>query len=134
MKSSNNHLAGKKREEKPKLWSFTIPPIIWSLHFLACYITASVWCAKVAENASDFMIVRVAIAIYTALALTFIFLQATKGRRLFKQQGLRQLPHSDDTIEDRNRFLAFVIILICFLSAVATLFVGFTGIIFRSCN
>ena len=30
------------------LWLLTFGPGIWAVHFLLCYVTAAVWCARVA--------------------------------------------------------------------------------------
>ena len=44
-------------------------PTIWAAHFLLCYVTAAIWCAKVAGPDGSLGGVRVAIAVYTVLAL-----------------------------------------------------------------
>ena len=46
--------------------------MIWAAHFLLSYITAAIWCAKVAGPDGSLGVVRVAIAMYTVLALSGI--------------------------------------------------------------
>ena len=54
-------------EKKQSLWLLTASPVIWAAHFMLSYITASIWCAKLAGPDKSLGEVRVAIVIYTAL-------------------------------------------------------------------
>ena len=59
-------------EENESLWLLTASPVIWAAHFLLSYVTAAIWCAKVAGPDGSLGGVRVAIAVYTVLALSGI--------------------------------------------------------------
>jgi hypothetical protein len=39
-------------EANESLWLLVASPVIWAAHFLLCYGTAAVWCAKVAGYAA----------------------------------------------------------------------------------
>jgi len=48
----------KHDESRPKpirnrLWWIVISPLVWSLHFLACYITTAIWCEKYAATSDS---------------------------------------------------------------------------------
>jgi hypothetical protein len=76
--------------------------------------------------------VRVAIALYTLVALTTIGGIGWIGYRRHSYGGA-ELPHDDDTPEDRHRFLGFATLLLSGLSAVATLYAALVAVFIRSC-
>ncbi|MGB7839915.1 MAG: hypothetical protein WBL40_17580 [Terrimicrobiaceae bacterium] len=39
---------GETHEKRQSLWLLMISPTIWAAHFLLCYLTAAIWCAKFA--------------------------------------------------------------------------------------
>jgi hypothetical protein len=65
-------------ERNQSLWLLIASPVIRAAHFLLCYITASIWCAKVVCPGGPLRTVRVAIAVYTALALAGIGIMGTR--------------------------------------------------------
>lgn len=121
------------RERRQSLWLLTIGPSIWALHFLASYITAAIWCAKVAGRDGPLGPVRAAIGIYTALALLGIGLNAWAGWRRHRF-GASARPHDLDTPEDRHRFLGFATFLLAVLSGIATIFVAVVALFFDDCR
>jgi hypothetical protein len=120
-------------EAKESLWLLTASPVIWAAHFLLCYATAAVWCAKVAGLGGPLDTVRLAIVVYTALALTAIGVIGWIGYRRHSF-GQANLPHDDDTPEDRHRFLGFATLLLSALSAVAVVYAALIIFFFRSCH
>ncbi|MDQ3564351.1 MAG: hypothetical protein M3436_09475 [Pseudomonadota bacterium] len=119
-------------EKEQSLWLLTASPIFWAAHFLLCYITAAIWCAKVVGLGGSLASVRVAIAVYTALALAAIGIVGRIGYRTHSH-GNATLPHDDDTPEDRHRFLGFATLLLSALSAVAVIYAGLVIFFFKSC-
>ena len=107
---------------RDSLWMLAISPAIWALHFLLTYATAAVWCAKYAGDAGSLGAARIAIAVYTLIALVGIVVTAWIGYRRHTF-GSASLPHDADTPQDRHRFMGFATLLLSVLSAVATLFV-----------
>ena len=122
-----------KPERHESLWALIVSPIIWAVHFLATYLTAAIWCAKFAESDRSFDEVRLAVGIFTVIALVGISANGLSGYR-HHTFGDEPLPHDDDTPEDRHRFLGFATLLLAGLSAVATLFVAAVAVFVRSCN
>src|SRR5688572_31785214 len=68
-------------EKNESLWLLTLSPAIWAAHFMLCYLTAAIWCAKLADPDGSLGVVRVAIAIYTVLALAGIGITGWVGYR-----------------------------------------------------
>jgi hypothetical protein len=120
-------------ERRESLWTLTVGPAIWSAHLLLSYGTAAVYCAKVAEGEGPLGPVRVAIALYTVLALIGI---AISGARGYRQHafGNATVPHDFGTAADRHRFLGFATLLLSGLSAVATLYVAMPALFIGSCR
>lgn len=119
-------------EEHQSLWLLTASPLVWAAHFMLCYITAAIWCEKVAGLGGPLSTVRLAIAAYTAVALVVIGIVGWIGYRRHSY-GAADLPHDDDTPEDRHRFLGFATLLLSGLSAVATLYAALVAVFFGSC-
>lgn len=120
-------------ESRENLWLLIVSPAIWALHFLASYITAAVWCAKFAARFDSLGPVRVAIIVYTVLALAGIALNGRSGWRRH-QFGTESLPHDFDTPGDRHRFLGFATALLAGLSAIATIFAAAVVVYFQDCR
>ncbi len=120
-------------EEKESLWLLAASPTIWAGHFLLSYVTAAVWCEKFAEPGSSLGGVRVAIGVYTVLALAAIALVGRRGWRRHRL-GRSALPHDDDTPHDRHRFLGFAAFLLSGLSAVAVLFAALVVAFLEDCR
>lgn len=116
-------------ETRESLLMLAVSPTIWAVHFLLSYITAAVWCAKMAAPLGP---VRIAIAVFTVVALAGIGIAAWRGAR-HHQYGGSTLPHDFDTAADRHRFLGFATLLLSGLSAVATIFVALTALFFDTC-
>ena len=120
-------------ESHQSLWLLTISPLIWSLHFMLCYITAAVWCAKFGGAGASFGTVRVAIAVYTIAAVIGIALSGWGGWKRHKL-GAAQTPHDRDTAADRHRFLGFATFLLSSLSLIATLMEAMVVFFFHDCR
>jgi hypothetical protein len=120
-------------EKNQSLWLLTASPLIWAAHFMLSYVTASIWCAKLAGPDKSLWEVRVAILIYTALALIGIGLVGWVGHRRHSY-GRASLPHDADTPEDRHRFLGFATLLLSGLSGVAVIYAALVVVFIGSCH
>jgi hypothetical protein len=120
-------------EEKETAWRLVMAPVVWAMHFLASYGTASIWCAKVAGSAGSLGGARAAIAVYTVVALIGIGMIGRAGQRRHRH-GLETEPHDFDTPGDRHRFLGFATLLLAGLSAVATLYVAMAAVFIADCR
>lgn len=135
-KEAQNHANDEKQaphEERESLWMLTFGPVTWAAHFTLSYVTAAVWCAKVAGRTGSLGTARLVIAVYTVIALTIIGATAWRGWR-HTRLGKGSPPHDSDTAADRHRFLGFATLLLCGLSAVATLYVAMGAVIIGSCR
>jgi hypothetical protein len=120
-------------ERSESLWMLTGGPAVWALHFLACYVTAAVWCAKVASRADRLGGTRVAMAAYTMVALALIAYFGWRGLRQHSW-GSSKAPHDQATAADRHRFLGFSTMLLCGLSFVAVVYVAFAVALIGTCR
>lgn len=121
-------------ESEENLWMLIFGPVIWAVHFLLSYVTAAVWCAKVAGRTGGLDQPRMAIGVYTLLALLGIGFTAWRGYRRQRFGGAGTLPHDGDSAADRHRFLGFATLLLCGLSSVATLYVTFVVVFIGNCR
>jgi hypothetical protein len=133
--------------DRRSLWLLTAAPMIWAAHFLLCYITAAVWCAKFAGPGGPLSNVRTAVVVYTVLSLAGITVVGWEGFRRHSFSLPEQSPgtatpwdvrteattHDLDTAEDRHRFLGFATLLLSGLSAVAVLYVALAATFFETC-
>jgi len=120
-------------EKKESLWRLIVSPTIWAAHLMLSYVTAAIFCAKVAGRDGSLAPVRWAIAIYTLAALLGIAWNGFDGYRRHRH-GNAMLPHDDDTPADRHRFLGFATTLLAALSAVATVYAALVIVFVRSCR
>ncbi len=124
---------GQVAERRETLWMLPLAPGVWAAHFVASYATAAVYCAKLADPEGSLSTVRVAITLYTLVALAAVVAIGYVGLRRHRF-GAAALPHDDDTPEDRHRFLGFATLLLSGLSAVAVMFSGLVVVFIRSCE
>lgn len=120
-------------EKHERLWLLAVSPTIWAVHFLLCYITAAIWCAKFAPRFGSLGPVRWAILGYTVAALVAIGLNARSGLRRHRR-GSESVPHDFDTAGDRHGFLGYATVLLSVLSAVAVVFAALVVIFFNDCR
>ncbi|HUE90295.1 MAG TPA: hypothetical protein VMO26_29785 [Vicinamibacterales bacterium] len=120
-------------ESRQRLWIVPGPLVIWAIHFMLCYITAALWCGRVAGPASPLSTARTAIGVYTVVALAGIGAIAWMGYRA-QALGAGEPPHDADSPEDRHRFLGFAALLIAGLSTVATIYTAMAALFIETCQ
>lgn len=114
------------------LWQLVAGPAAWALHFLLCYVTAAIYCAK-AAGAVPLGGARLALWLYTAAALGAIAAFGWRGWRRHRA-GRAALPHDAGTAGDRRRFLGFTTFLLCGLSAVAVIYTALAIAVIGTCR
>jgi hypothetical protein len=119
--------------KKESLWFLIVSPTIWGVHFLLCYITAAIWCAKFAPAGGSLGPVRMLIGLYTMVALIVIGGCGWHAWRRYRF-GRQPVPFDADTPEDRHRFLGFATLLLAALSAVAVIFAALVAVFFEDCR
>lgn len=129
------------RTEKAQIafWMLGVPIVAWSLHFLAAYVVAAVYCARNASLdtavTTPLSAVRWWIAAATVLTLAITLVTAGRGySALGRRAAWRGNQDGNNDIRDQDRFLASVLLLLCALSAVATLFVTAVAFAFGDCR
>ncbi|TWT66514.1 transmembrane prediction [Allorhodopirellula solitaria] len=118
---------------KIKLWWLTFSPLCWAGHFLASYLTTAIYCAKFASPEGDALPVRIAVAVFTIVALSLITFFGVRSLRLHRR-GDATLPHDDDTVDDEQRFLGFAALLLAILSGIATLYTALVFVLMETCH
>jgi hypothetical protein len=116
------------------VWGLTVSPTIWALHFLACYVSGAVLCAKLGGGDAAIAQLQRGIAVLTLLGLAGI---AVVGWRAYHRWGFAegaQPPHDADTPDDRERFLGLAILLLSGLSFIATLYTALVAVLAASCR
>jgi hypothetical protein len=120
-------------EDNESLWSLGAPLLVWVVHFLASYVTAAIWCAKVESLDEPLTTVRIAIAIYTVVALVAVGALGWRGYRRNRAGG-STVPRDADAAAGRHRFLGFSAMLLSGLSAVAIVYSAMVPIFIGSCR
>jgi hypothetical protein len=120
-------------ESRQPVWIVPASPVVWALHFMLCYVTAAIWCGRVAGPQDSLGAARLAIGVYTVIALTAIATIGWLGYRAHTLGG-EEPPHDADSPHDRHRFIGFATLLLSGLSAVATIYSALAALIIRTCE
>lgn len=114
------------------LWTLFTAPVVWALHFLACYIAAAIFCEKPGFLGNDFDNLRITIGIATVLSLAMIALSAALAWRQWGF-GSGDPPHDDPTRRDRLLFQGYATLLLSGLSFVAVVFTALPALFITEC-
>lgn len=120
-------------ERGESIWLLFVAPAIWALHFILCYVTAAVWCAKAPSALSPLGVIRTVVVVYTVIALGAFAVIGWIGYRAHAG-GPASLPHDDDTPEDRHRFMGFATLLLAGLSGVAVVYAALVAVFVETCQ
>ncbi|MDR4307568.1 hypothetical protein IHQ68_13165 [Chelatococcus sambhunathii] len=121
---------------RANLVTLVTAPTVWALHFLVCYVTASVHCAKALPDARvftgddwpDTTLARLLIAVATLAALAAI---AWSSRQAW---GHWSDGDAEPPFDDRQQFLGFATILLCGLSFIGVIFVALPAVFIGDCR
>jgi hypothetical protein len=119
--------------DRAGLWTLVAPPVVWAAHFLGSYITAAIWCAKLAGPAGSLGPARALILAYTVVAVVVVAILGWRGYRRHAH-GDEGLPHDVDSAPSRRRFLGFATFLLSLLSAVAILYAATAVAFIEDCR
>ena len=119
-------------ERSASLWWLVAGPATWALHFLACYATAAIWCAKHARRPPS-VDLRLALWLYTGVALLSIGWFGWRALR-HHRWGAEPLPHDAASAGDRHRFLGFAGLLLCGLGFIAVVYTAMAIAFVGSCR
>lgn len=114
-------MAGATRE----LWLLAAPAAVWLTHFLLCYASAALWCARIAPAGLGLGSLRGALAGYTVLAFAAFGACAWIARL-----RLRPGRHASE----RQRFVATLLLMLSGLGALAAAYVVVPALVFEDCR
>jgi hypothetical protein len=120
-------------ESRQPLWIVPGSLVVWGLHFMLSYVTAAVWCGKLAGRLAPLATAQTAIAVYTTAALMAIGAIGWMGYKAHAT-GEGEPPHDADSPADRHRFIGFAALLIAGLSAIAVLFTALSSMLVETCT
>ena len=118
--------------EVESLWTLFTAPVVWALHFLACYVGAAVYYEKPGLLGTDFDNLRVAIAAPTVLSLAIIVIAALLAWRKWGF-GSGDPPHDDSTRRDRLLFQGYATLLLSGLSFIGVIFTSMPAFFLTQC-
>ncbi len=119
--------------EVETLWTLFTAPTVWALHFVVCYATVAVFCARGIAAEVSFDTVRMALGLVTMLALAMIVLSAWLAWRQWGF-GADDPPHDEATRNARTLFQGFATLLLSGLSFVAVLYMAIPMIFIAECQ
>lgn len=112
-------------------WTLFTAPVVWALHFLACYLSVAIHCAK-QGGGSQFATLQLILGGVTLAALATIAISAFLAWRQWGF-GTTDPPHDEPTDRARKLFQGFATLLLSALSFVAVLFVATPILIIDGC-
>lgn len=115
------------------LWTLITAPVVWAAHFLLCYVSAAVVCAKPETFPIGFDTLRLGLGLLTAAALVAI---VVAGLLAWRQWGfgVEDPPHDAPTADDRRRFQGFATLLLSGLSFVAVVYAALPLLFVMDCR
>lgn len=114
------------------LAGIVVGPAIWGLHFLLCYLTVALICARGWAADGGLGAGRTVVAIATLLAAIAIAAAMVAAWRRWRQ--VRGLGAADAGLEPRQRFLAAAGALLAGLSLLGTLWTGLPAVFVTTCQ
>jgi hypothetical protein len=119
--------------EVESLWTLFTAPTVWAVHFVVCYASVAVYCAKAAALDFGFDTVRLALAGFTLLALAMIVFSAWLAWRQWGF-GTGDPPHDEPTRKGRTLFQGYATLLLSGLSFVAVVYAAIPLIFIAECQ
>jgi len=119
--------------EVETLWTLFTAPVVWALHFIACYATVAVFCAKRLPASLTFDGVRIVLFVVTVLALAMIVLAAWLAWRQWGF-GSDDPPHDEPTRDARTLFQGFATLLLSGLSFMAVVYAAVPLMFIAECQ
>ena len=117
-------------KEIETLWTLFTAPVVWALHFVICYASVAVYCAK--GDGSGYDLLRISLAGLTFAALLAIILSAWLAWRQWGF-GTDTPPHDEPTRHDRRLFQGFATMLLSGLSFLAVVFTAMPLMFINGC-
>ncbi|SFB85927.1 hypothetical protein [Tropicimonas isoalkanivorans] len=118
------------REEAESLFRITFAPVIWAAHFLLCYCTLAVVCAKGGDP--DFW--RTALVGLTLVALLAITWTGWRAWRQWDAHNTGDYANARGEDEDRHQFLGQAALLLAIISAIGVIYTALPLVLVEGCR
>jgi hypothetical protein len=116
------------------LWRVITAPTIWAGHFLFCYVSVAVYCAKLGRAAElapmRWTVLAASVLALAALGVLFWRTWAVRGPSVTYDD----LTFEANTPEERHLFLTHVTLLLTALSAAGVVYVTIPVLILDTCR
>jgi hypothetical protein len=119
-------------EARQRLWIVLAPLVVWGVHFMACYITAALYCGPAVPGDRP-SLPPTLFVVYTAVAGAAILACGWIGWKAHSL-GDAETPHDADSPEDRHRFLGLATLLFAGLSFVAVVYTAMAVFMVQTCQ
>jgi hypothetical protein len=119
---------------RDSLWSLIGGPTIWAGHFLLCYISAAIFCAKVEPAGFGFLDLRIVIGVVTLLAFIGIAFVGFQAVDHWRRAMNAEWATDSDSLVVRRLFIGRVAFLLAGLSAIGVLYTGLVAIFIDNCR
>lgn len=116
--------------DQGSIWILVAAPTLWAIHFVASYVLAATWCAKVGQSLSGPAWIIVGMG---AVCIALILWLAVIAIRRYGAVFLIFEEITESSKKGRDKFIGHVSLLLCTLSAVAILFTVIPGFVFSTC-
>lgn len=120
-------------EKADSLWVLTVAPLVWAVHFLACYVATAIVCAKAADDADMIETLRLGIAAATAVAILLIVLTGWRAWKQWDYLDDRDYAHDGHQQEDRHEFLGHAAFLLAVISLIGVVYDSLPALFMASC-
>ncbi|EIE49310.1 hypothetical protein AL036_11645 [Salipiger aestuarii] len=116
--------------DQGSVWIMVAAPTLWALHFVASYVVAAVWCARIGPSLTE---PRWIIAGMAVVCVALIVWLATQAVRRYGGVFVIFEEITESSERGRDKFIGHVSLLLCILSGVAIAFTVIPGFVFGSC-
>lgn len=121
-------------EEASSLWTITIAPLIWAVHFVLSYAATSVLCVKFGAGEMAVAWLQTGVGVLTALALGGIAFVAWRSWKQWDFLDDFDHTHHLSREEDRHEFLGHAAFLLSIVSFVGVAYVALPIWLAGSCQ
>lgn len=118
-------------EEAESLFRITLAPLVWAVHFVACYAVISLACAK---GALAFGPSRAGLLALSAAALVAIAWLGWRSLRQWGPKNLTEVPQEVGVPEPRHQFLGHAAFLLSIISFIGVVFVTLPLVLIGGCQ
>ncbi|WP_081613853.1 transmembrane prediction [Rhodopirellula sallentina] len=131
-KGIRKHDETKPTPIRERVWWIAIAPSLWAIHFLACYLSAAIWCEKFSSERGNTTLHGL-VALYSLIAIVGILCVAWVSYQTLRR-GNHAVPYNFDDPAERTHFLSFTAFLLSVLSAIATIFTILAFVLVGGCD